>query len=392
VSGAAGGDAEREVASEVIRLLADVELWARVPFAIGRDGALTTMPAHSPSVRPSTFTPLTGAAEEIVSYTPFMLYVCGVQNVCSEGEISLESQGESLVKGWADLNGAAKEELVHASKTERIRRRLQRIYAKSWDESAKETSAASVATPPEVTSKLREIDSQQRSREEKQVLKLARKAASKQEKKSKSLQKPKTLTAFQIFFQTKKVALRQVPVKYSGPELEKIAHDQWQNMSAEERKPFLSKARLSKKRLASSAESVGGEPNESSSPHLGSPKGAMKRSRSTTPTMKKEMKKARKSSPGIAAQDDGGRTPAKSRRSHAALSIASLSEGQAESSYLVLMEDARIKDASESGDSIILASTTQLTRTERADSDITNDEFAEYLSLANYGRRLDAIV
>ena len=106
----------------------------------------------------------TGAREEIVSYTPFMLYVC--ERMASEGlqgsrkgvDRFDEAKGMSLYKGWAELNESSTKKFAYAAKTERVRRRLQCIYSKSWDESAKEITAISAATPAEVMSKLREID------------------------------------------------------------------------------------------------------------------------------------------------------------------------------------------------------------------------------------------
>ena len=93
-------------------------------------------------------TPVTGAAGQVVSYTPFMLHVCqqwkkmeetretgrkhnAMNGSCEEEPYDRYSFGVDVIGKWENLDKDELGRFTEAANIERVRRRLQRIYAKS---------------------------------------------------------------------------------------------------------------------------------------------------------------------------------------------------------------------------------------------------------------------
>ena len=408
----------------------------------------------------------TGAREEIVSYTPFMLYVC--ERMESGGRASQGSEsgvkGSSLYKGWAEMDENGTEKFAYAAKTERVRRRLQCIYSKSWDESAKEITAISAATPAEVISKLREID---RKREKSKHTSSFGRGAGKSSKKSvdpavqetkKDVQKPlnkivkkrRATSAYQIFSEDAKANIRVSNSKCTASEIDKLLREQWNDMGPEERKPYVLRSKLVKKRkatvvaaAAAPAPKVAKKPapvkvvkvkakvkvkeapkkvmpkkevpkkvvSKKVVPKKVIPKKAVPKKvvpRKVLPKKKVEEKKLKpKPKPKLKPKPKKPKTasPTSSSSGRRTYSLnsslgKSMNLGQNQNALAFAasgdkgaIDDVRIKCASESGESIILASTTPVPADGFSkDGRDINDEFSAYLSVATFGTVTDVVV
>ena len=253
-------------------------------------------------------TPVTGAAGQVASYTPFMLFACqqrrlieihkkenakniilsGYQSnsqACDESTNEVEenaltnsqtyhmlsnnfSLGVNFSNGWKELNAEKKEIFTQAAGTERIRRRLQRIYAKSWVESAKQTRESNAVTSTDVMLRLREMDQDSRNKKNQWVkfgsknskFNSTRKGKSLHKKKyspkvkrkdvTKGPQKPKNpVSAFQFYTRDVRDSVREQNPGINGAELGKIISNKWKEKSTGERSIYIEKQNEDKVRF-----------------------------------------------------------------------------------------------------------------------------------------------
>jgi hypothetical protein len=258
-------------------------------------------------------TPVTGAAGQVASYTPFMLFVCqqrrliesqkkenakkiilsGYQsnnqtydkatNEVQENNLT-DSQkyhvlsnnfslGVNFSNGWKELSAEKKETFTQAAGTERIRRRLQRIYAKSWVESAKQTRESNAITSTDVMLRLREMDQQSKNKKNQWVkfgsknLKFSstrkskflhkKKGSPKLKRKEvpKGPQKPKNpVSAFQFYTRDVRDSVREQNPGVNGAELGKIISNKWKEKNSSERSIYVEKQNEDKVRFTKELE------------------------------------------------------------------------------------------------------------------------------------------
>ena len=265
-------------------------------------------------------TPVTGAAGQVVSYTPFMLYVCQQRKLLEQkknenfnsssiksmfennnqindkdfnlsennARIQDNSQKYNMLLnnnfnlglkfsiGWNELEDVEKDMFTQAAGTERIRRRLQRIYAKSWVESAKQTRESNAITSPDVMLRLHEMDQESRSKRN-QLLKFnsgskyakfsnsakknkmshKRKISPKLKRKEipKGPQKPRNpVSAFQFYTRDVRDSFREKNPGINGSELGKMISNKWKEKSTIERSAYVEKQNEDKIRFAKEVE------------------------------------------------------------------------------------------------------------------------------------------
>lgn len=234
-------------------------------------------------------TPVTGAAGQVVSYTPFMLHVCqqykkmeetwetGRKRNSMNGSYEEEpydwySFGIDIINKWENLDKDELGRFTEAANIERVRRRLQRIYAKSWVESAKQTRESNIHTPLDVMMRLREMDEDSNSVNRlkssandrskgspgKKFKESNKKKVSPRNKRKGSpeeMLKPKNpVTAFQYYTREIRNKIRAENPGINVVALGKLISVRWKNTSTKDRAPYVEKQRADKVRFAKELE------------------------------------------------------------------------------------------------------------------------------------------
>ena len=234
-------------------------------------------------------TPVTGAAGQVVSYTPFMLHVCqqlkkqeetreaglkhnAMDGSCEEEQCDSYSFGIDVINKWENMDKVELNRFSEAANIERVRRRLQRIYAESWVESAKQTRESNLHTPLDVMMRLREMDqdskpvnrlknnanNRSKSNPGKKLKEVNKKKSSPRNKRKCSpeeMLKPKNpVTAFQYYTREIRNKIRAENPGINVVDLAKLIGVRWKNTSTEDRAPYIGKQRADKVRFTKELE------------------------------------------------------------------------------------------------------------------------------------------